>query len=310
MEVSDYRALQQRIRLTLSGTVPEQPEIFTPDEQDAVLDRLACTWDFIEQVGSLSRQRRRTPTSVTCAQKWAANRRWDASHHAFIPLCALTGHCLDQAIKEKSSAGAFKWSNLAAQLRSCCGSLFIYGIDFEPCAAIYCGTIRADMPPGFSGFWIRERHHCLQPAMARFLDAFPRGYQPAEIRSAWDRADTRYHALHQVSMHRAVEDGKSLAQIYRTLNGQSHTITDLEFETYDRHFGLDRDHEADRCDYIFQMADTFERIATDLITGHGLETDVIADLLDGMKAAISVFGIWIGPVRESSRFYPRALRGE
>jgi hypothetical protein len=169
------------------------------------------------------------------------------------------------------------------------------------------------MPPAFSGFWIRERQHYFQPAMVRFVRTFPTDTDDkfrAGVQRNWAIADRRYHELHERSMYLAVPDGKSLAGQYRQENGKPHRISDEEFRQYDAWFCIERSSDVNRLDYVFQVCDLIERAIADLMSGHRLDALVMSELLDGMKAAMVVFGHWAGPVPERSRFYPKCLRGE
>jgi len=238
------------------------------------------------------------------------------SHHLFITQLALLAACLTTAASSASLNAqlAAHWANLAARLRRGCGALFLYGISVEPVSAIYADTIRSDMPPAFSGFWIRERQHSFQPALNRFLRIFPEHAEDnlrARARQGWDSADRRYHELHERSMHLAVPNGDSLADEYRKAhNGKPHKILAAEFEEYDRWFAIDRSPSVSRLEYVHQYLDLVERAVADLTTGHRLEAPVLSELLDGFRAAMVVFGHWAGPVSETSKFYPRDLRGE
>jgi hypothetical protein len=169
------------------------------------------------------------------------------------------------------------------------------------------------MPPAFSGFWIRERQFGFQPALVRFERTFPT--DPSDKfnlspGNQWEIADARYHKLHEDSMYAAVPDGRSLASQYRDATGKPHRIKDEEYRQYDSWFCIERSASIDRLDYIFQSCDLIERVVADLMSGHRLEIGVLTDLLDGLRATIVVFGSWVGPISERSKFYPKYLRGE
>jgi hypothetical protein len=315
MDIDGYRQLQQRLLLTASGQVPVVPLDLSREEQEAALDRISRVWQFIEQYPA-SGQQPSAPLLPTAAETWAGLKRWFLSHHLFIPTLALTGHCLTEAVQ--AMRGGLRervqdWVRLASRLRKGCGSLFLYGLDFKPCVVIYCGAIRSNMPPAFSGFWIREREHCFQPALVSFFNTFPLHTADdlcERLRNDWAIADQRYHELHERAMLLAVPNGKSLADIYRDETGKCHRITEQEFEHYDTWFCIERSPDLTRLDYIFQVCDVAERVVADLMVGQRLETAVLTELLDGIKAAIVVFGRWVGPVPEPSRYYPKCLRGE
>lgn len=314
MDIEDYRKLQQRILLSTTGSVPTLA-INDDQEQESALAKISRTSHLIE----------RYPTDIeasssllvpTECESWAAMKRWFSSHHLFIPQLALTGHCLNQVVIAKKSGSpeeARYWMKLASRLRKGCGALFLFGIDFSPCTAIYCETIRKNMPEAFSGFWIRELQHCFLPALKEFSNVCPANAsdQFAQmLRDEWKTADRRYRELHEQSMYRAVPDGVSLARTYRHETGEHHSITETEFQIYDTWFCIDRSDQLTQLEYIFQVCDVIERVVADLASGHRLETCVSNQLLEGAKAAMVVFGQWAGPVRETSAFYPKCFRGE
>ena len=95
----------------------------------------------------------------------------------------------------------------AATIRMACGSLFMYAVDFAPCMKIYCGDIRPDMPEAFSGFEIRERAFCSEPAIVEFLKVFrarPEDPICKEAMGIWARADRKYNEAHIRCMKAAV----------------------------------------------------------------------------------------------------------
>jgi hypothetical protein len=313
MDISHYRQIQSRVALSQNGEVPETPLCLDNAEQEALIDRITGTWMLVE-AASTTNSRLPARNKPTSTEKWTGLKRWFVSHHIFILQLALTAHCLKEAVRQSAdSSAASRWANLASRLRKGCGALFLYAIDFQPCATIYCGAIRSDMPQAFSGYWIRERQHYFQPALVRFNRSFkidPQDKFNLSPGNNWALAEKRYHELHEASMHLAVEDGKSLASQYREENGKPHRISKEEFRQYDTWFAIERRPDASRLDYVFQVCDLIERAVGDLITGHRLEAPVMAELLDGFRAALAVFGNWAGPVPEGSRFYPKHLRGE
>jgi hypothetical protein len=313
MEITDYRKIQSRILFTLTGEIPVTPLCLNPEEQDALLDRLTRSWELIDACPTA-----REPSAIrdvqTSTEKWMGMKRWFLSHHLFITLLALTSFCLREATRAcEDTKEAARWAALASRLRRGCAALFLYGIDFQPCVALYCIGIRQDMPPAFSGYWIRERQKAFQPALLRFqrtFDFIAQDKFEKTPRNNWEAADARYHELHERSMYRAVPDGKSLSAIYRQENKKPQRISDEQFEIYDTWFCIDRQPDVTRLDYVFQTCDLIERIIADLMTGHRLEGDILRELLIGCRAAIMIFGDWAGPVPPGSRFYPKYLNGE
>ena len=314
MNISGFRRIQSRILLTETGQAPISPARLDTDEQEGVLERLSRSWSFVEGC-TTDAYRTVSHTELTDTESWSGLKRWFLSHHLFISELTLVAQCLNESVDrlQSDSRQAKDWASLASRLRKGCGALFLYGIEFEPCSTIYSDAIRSDMPPAFSGYWIRERQHSFQPALNRFRRTFPTDHDDTflrSIRTNWDSADGRYHELHILSMHLAVPDGNSLAGQYRLEHGKPHRISDAEFCEYDRWFFIERSPRVNRLDYIFQFCDLVERAVADLMIGHRLEAPVLRELLDGFRAAMIVFGNWAGPVAESSRFYPKFLRGE
>ena len=318
-DVNAYRRTSHRMVLSVNGAVPaEHLKKLTPAEKDVALGRLDGIWTTFSRVQPFSADKpHSSPVESTLCEANVAMKRWFYSHHLFIPQLSELAHCLDRAVDEYSESDTSrtrKWIGLACKIRKGCGALFIYGTDFEPCSSIYCNTIRNGMPPGFSGFWIRERNNCLQPAVVRFQAALSSWECVSsgckDFRSMWAAADTRYHELHVQSMQTTVQDGKSLAKAYREENGRAHCISEQEFSQLDEWFCIDRREHLTRLDYISQICDLLERIAGDLFSGHRLHSSVLSELVDSVKAVLVIFGDWIGVVPETSRFYPRTWRGE
>lgn len=312
--IPGYRQIGSRILLTDTGCAPCHPDQLEGAEQEALLDRVSSSWNLVEECKPHV-SRPVSSTTPTRTEEWAGLKRWFLSHHLFITQLSLLVGCLTTAasLASEDAQLAAHWANLAARLRRGCGALFLYGISVEPVSEIYVGTIRKEMPPAFSGFWIRERHS-FQPALNHFLRSFSEDAEDKVLAcawQAWDIADQRYHELHERSMYLAVPNGNSLADEYRKAhNNKPHKILDGEFEQYDRWFAIDRSPTVSRLEYVHQYLDLVERAVADLTTGHRLEAPVLSDLLDGFRAAMVVFGHWAGPVSETSKFYPRELRGE
>lgn len=313
MDIEDYRKLQQRIRLTGNGHAPEAA-ITEFEQQESALARIDRAWRLVEQFPFGLQEE--SPVIAKDNETWMALKRWFTSHHLFIPQLALTGYCLNEVVRAQTneeSDQAKYWMNLASSLRKGCAGLFLYGVDYKPCAEVYGTSIRPNMPEAFSGFWIRERQNCLVDAMKAFSSNCPATAKDPlaqTLRSTWAAAEKRYHELHRQSIFLAVPDGISLARDYQKQTGEAHVITEQEFQSYDVWFCIDRCDAVTRLDYVFQVCDVIERLVADLASGHRLECSVTKDLLNGAKAAMVVFGQWAGPVSERSSFYPKCLRGE
>lgn len=326
-----YRSREKKLVLPSRGIVPETACMLDQDEQDAAISWLARVDQALRSIQSRGRDaliRRTTPTG---AEKFLAWKRWVLSHHLFIPTLALVGHCLDEAVcafegDDRHTAG--EWVALASRLRKGCGSLFLYSVDFQPCAPIYCGCIRNQMPVAFSGYEIRERQFCYLPAAARFHACLGRAAVDSfvvDLRQNWAAADRRYHELHERCMLLAVtgidsrdESGRtgegvkpeSLRAQYRRQHGEAPELGEEAFAAYDRWFAIERTDGVTRADYIYQVCDVIERLIGDLLIGHRLEVSVVADLIDSIRATLVVFGRWVGPVSVLSAFFPRTARGE
>src|SRR5262245_12658885 len=299
MTVDEFRQLHSRILLTSTGRVPPAPLTLAPCERQMAFERLARGWRLLEHAAGASCSRDQIPDLPTRTETWDGMRRWFLGHHAFIPLMAINGYCLE-AVADASDAGrpdeARSWAALASRLRVGPGALIRYGIDFLPCTSIYGSAIRSGMPEAFSGFWIRERQFGFQPAHVRFCRAFPPQHPDravVRLRADMDAAHHRYHALHAEVMRLAVPDGQSLAAEYHRIHGRMHEIADAEFDAYDAWFCIERRSELTRLEYLLQTCDVLERLVADLLAGSRLERSVVAEILSGLTAAFIVFGGWV-----------------
>lgn len=322
-----YRSREKKLLLPLGGSIPAALGPVNKDDQDAALSWLARIDQVVNTLHSTRQQRIGVFAVPTGAEKFLAWKRWVLSHHLFIPMLALAGHALAEAsccMNADRQDRAVKWVSTAARLRKGCGALFMYSVDFQPCAPIYCSCIRAQMPPAFSGYAIRERQHCYQPSVALFNKTFPKTNSDlftADTRQLWAAADLRYHKLHERCMILAVVGTQaetngpppipeSLRAIYRRQNGDAPEIGESEFVEYDRWFGIERCEGMTRLDYIYEVCDAIERLLADLLIGHRLDEPVATELIDSIRAMLVVFGDWAGPVSSDSLFSPKHLRGE
>ncbi len=254
------------------------------------------------------------PSESECERAW---KRWLLSHHLFVPTMAFTGYCLERTA-EAIAAGrvndeATRWLECAARLRRGCGALFLYGVDFEPCAAIYCGHIRARMPPAFSGYQIRERQTAFLPGLTAFRENSGRsGAHPihAHLHDLWVESDIRYHECHQRCIMRSVSPSscphaqseheaasgtpESLRAAYRRHHGKAPEIDESAFNQFDVWFGIDRREGLTWIEYAAQVARIVQEIVADMEAGHRLNNDVTADLFDSMNALLALFGRWGG----------------
>jgi hypothetical protein len=248
-----------------------------------------------------------------CQRAW---KRWLLSHHLFVPTLALTGYCLERAAEAiaagAADAEASGWVESAAIFRRGCGALFLYGVDFEPCAPIYCGQIRAHMPPAFSGYQTRERQSAFLPGLAAFRESSSQAGAHAlhaRLHDLWIQSDTRYRECHQRCILRSVPlaggppaatqeatsgTPESLRAAYRRHHGKAPEIDNNAFQEFDVWFGIDRREGLTWAGYAEQVAAVIEDIAADLEAGHRLDTNVTADLFDSMNLALTLFERGIG----------------
>lgn len=247
------------------------------------------------------------PSRGECNRAW---KRWFLSHHLFVPMLALTGLCLERtasAIAAERAEEASSWLNSAARMRRGCGALFLYGVDFEPCAPIYCGHIRSQMPPAFSGYQTRERQNAFLPGLTAFRSASllpSMNIVCAQLRDCWSQADSRYHNLHNQCMLRAVParpvgacphhvadvaEPESLRAAYRREYGVVPPTDETAFAQFDGWFGIGRRETLTWFDYSAQIVRIIREVTADLEAGHRLRKDVTDDLFDSMKEILSLF---------------------
>jgi hypothetical protein len=249
------------------------------------------------------------PSEGECERGW---KRWLLSHHLFVPTMAFTGYCLERTAEAIASGRihdeATRWLECAARLRRGCGALFLYGVDFEPCSAIYCGHIRARMPPAFSGYQIRERQAAFLPGLTAFRESSSRSSaRPLHtpLYDRWVESDIRYHECHQrcimrsvspapcphaAAQHEAAGSPESLRAAYRRHHGEVPEIDDSAFSQFDAWFGIDRREGLTWTEYAAQVARIVHEIVADLEAGHRLDNDVTAELFDSMSSVLALFG--------------------
>jgi len=246
------------------------------------------------------------PSESECQRGW---KRWLLSHHLFVPTLALTGYCLErtaEAIAAQSVSDARRWLECAMRLRRGSGALFLYGVDFEPCAAIYCGHIRARMPPAFSGYQIRERQNAFLPGLTVFRENSCRsGARPlyARFHDLWVESDISYHERHQRCMvrsvplapvsHAATHEGasgvpESLRAAYRRHHGKAPEIDGGAFNEFDVWFGIERREGLTWSGYAAQISRVVQEIVADLEEGHRLDADITADLFNSMNSVLAL----------------------
>jgi hypothetical protein len=137
----------------------------------------------------------------------------------------------------------------------------MYSVDFQPCGAIYCSSIRSQMPTAFSGYEMRERQFGFMPSLAAFHLAIHEAGSDELLdllRAKWWKAEDRYHELHVRCMVQAVparagaSDGgdqqaagkpESLRAAYRRQHGSVPEIGDGAFCEYDQWFRIERRRE-------------------------------------------------------------------
>jgi hypothetical protein len=328
VDFADYRRRWQKLTLRQNGRIPDDwgEDHNAEEAQRVVLSAISLLWDGVAFVLSPRHFDNVFPQNLTVVEIWKARKRWMLSHNLFIPFLSLIGHSLDQAVtalRDGRRRDVTEWVRRAAAMRLCCGSLFMYSVQFTPCMQIYCADIRPDMPEGFSGFEIRERAFCSEPAIIEFLRLFRgRAEDPicTEAVDIWAEADRKYNEEHVRCMKTAVpldagrSTPESLLQKFNhersTEQHRCHGIPEKRFQEYDHWFGIERQ-EITRLDFVLQVSESMERIVADLLLrGHHLELHVLQNLVTGMRAALLVFAAWAGPVAETSPFFPKGYRGE
>jgi hypothetical protein len=240
------------------------------------------------------------PSDSECERAW---KRWLLSHHLFVPTLALTGYCLERAAEaiaaQRINDEASRWVDSAAILRRGCGALFLYGVDFEPCAPIYCGHIRPRMPPAFSGYQIRERQNAFLPGLTAFRESSSRAGACA-LHDLWIESDTCYRECHQRCMLRSVPLSggppeaasvipESLRAAYRRHHGKAPEIDDAAFDELDLWFAIDRRDAMTWAAYAEQVAAVIEDTVDDLEAGHRLDANLTAVLFDSMSLTLTLF---------------------
>jgi hypothetical protein len=186
----------------------------------------------------------------------------------------------------------------------------VYGCDFHPTQPIYGIYIRSKMPEAFSGFWLREWIRVREAREAwETLMITTQGPEVLELERAVRQGLQAYHAYHGRVMRTAVPDGQSLAQNYHKLNGCKHAVAEHEFAIYDLWFRVQRVAQT-QWGFVGCACREFGKTIGEIKQSNFLPEEVISDLQLGFRAALRVFGAWLGPIPITSKYYPRTLRGE
>jgi hypothetical protein len=312
----DYRSQCPSIDLPKEGRVPNLIFPLSPEsasEFDACAALLEDLWNNASDMLRADQKRLTPSVVVTEEEVKRAWHLWMQSHQSFFCFFALLAHAYDrlsEATREQTMSRVKEWAERVSVLWRGAGALMLYGCDFHPVMPIYCEFIRPEMPGAFSGFWLREWLAVREASLnwQRLVSADMR----QEIQNA-DAAVTRgrqiYHAYHDIVMHAAVPDGKSLAQGYRRQNGCPYQVKDGDLDVYDGWFKINR---------IPQTALQFLRVAcgaltqtlTEISAGNCLSHPAIEDIVFGVQEAVRIFGEWLGPIPETSKYYPKSRRGE
>lgn len=327
MEIGSYRMRTKKIALPQDGMVPSIPYGIAQEEQDGLRDWIARLSRSAEFVNIMSQRRADSGSIPTRAEISLAWKKWILSHHLFVPMLSLTGQALSSAAesmrtgKREASRRAVE---AAARMRRGCGALFMYSVDFQPCAEIYCTQIRNQMPPAFSGYEIRERQNGYQPAVALFNSEFSKNDPDSfvkEMRSMWVAAELRYHELHERCMFQAVAsnaneaNGKplskpeSLRAAHRRQYGEVPAISEETYQAYDRWFAIERRSDVSWFDYVYELCDVIERLLADLLVGHRLEPEVVTELVGSTQAVLDVFVGQVNASTETFTVCPQQLHG-
>ena len=325
-----YHRRAKIITLPDGGLIPPAAGAIDDPEQGILLSQISCLWNAVATVAGTSQRRMCAASHPTGAESHLGDKRWRLSHGLFIPMMAIAGHALSnsaKAMREGRQSLALDWLVLGARLRRGLGSLFLYGTDFEPCSVIYRGQIRNHMPPGFTGYQIRERQNAFQPGVEAFKEAFPKCSSDPfiqRIRSIWIAAELRYHELHEKCMVRAVPKvvdgpdrsrgaatkGESLRAEYYRQHHEMPRVDEAAFGELDQWFGIERHPVLTRAEYVYEVSDIMEQVLADLLVGHRLEPAVAEELFDSMKAVLIVFANWAGPIPDTSPFSAKCAENQ
>jgi len=311
----DYRRAYRVIGLAEGGRVPakcttNKLTVLQLDERIALLENLSnAIWSLpreLKQHRSFSE-----PTADEIARAW---RLWIQSHHSFLCDFSVLAYAYDhltvEAAARPASAQARQWAEDVAALWRTAGALMIYGCDFHPTQAIYCTYIRSKMPEAFSGFWLREwiLVRAAREAWEKLVSD-KRSPEVVELENITRRGLQIYHNYHGHVMRTAVEDGTSLAQDYHKKKGCKHAVAEHEFVIYDSWFRVERI-GLTRWEFVEWACGEFCKTIGEINEACFLFEEVIRDLQLGFRAALRIFGSWLGPIPITSKYYPRTLRGE
>jgi hypothetical protein len=327
MEIGSYRMRAKKIALPQDGMVPAIPDGIAPREQEALRDWITRLSRSAEFVNIMSQRRIDSGSVATRAETSLAWKKWILSHHLFIPMLTLTGHALSIAAESMRSGKrqvARKAVEAASRMRRGCGALFMYSVDFQPCAEIYGSQIRNQMPPAFSGYEIRERQNSYQPAVAMFNSEYSKNDTDSfvkEMRSMWVAADMRYHELHERCMVQAVAPNvnkangeqpsrpESLRAAHRRQYGEVPPLSEENYQEYDRWFAIERRDDVTWFDYVYEVCEVIERLLADLLVGHRLEPAVVNELVESTQAVLALFVEQVKTSTDTFTLCPQQLRG-
>lgn len=310
MSEAGYRALYH-IQLPPGGLVPPDP--LNTLEFDSSVELLQTVWGRSLVLDTTPNQITQKPLAISqqeIARSWKC---WHLSHYAFCILSELLSHSYQQiGIVTPDRRLLHEWARRISSLWAAAGGLMIYGCDFEPLEQIYGGILRPQMPPAFSGFWLRE-WNAVYSAMVEWNQYVTLHSEDKAIAAASETIKQGlklYHQHHFDVMRRAVPDGTSLAAQYKQQHdGCPHQVTEDEFACYDSWFHIERS-VASR-ELLLPIAVTIlNKVMTDIAAGHYFAPQIIHDITHGVRAAIEIFGGWLGCIPETSRFYHKSLRGE
>jgi hypothetical protein len=309
----DYRRAYPVIQLPESGRVPagcttEKLTVLQYDERVAGLEKLC------NEIWS-PRDLKQHPLSVEVrtAEIARAWRLWIQSHHSFLCVFSVLAYAYDRLLESAAPpayAQARQWAEDVSALWKTAGALMVYGCDFYPTQAIYCTYIRTQMPAAFSGFWLRE-WILVRTAMRAWEEWLSNKQTPEllELQATVRQGLQVYHDHHDRVMQAAVPDGKSLAHDYHKLNGCKHPVAEHELATYDSWFRVERVPQT-RWEFVDRTCREFSRTIGEIGHHSSLAQPVLDDIRFGFRAALRIFGSWLGPIPITSNYYPRTLRGE
>lgn len=312
----DYRSEIGWILMTDDGGIPEPGTLsVTLADHDRLIDQIKECWELTDLIINGEAKRLNYSTSADISEVRLAWHKWMISHVAFFfefSTLASLYKKLSDCVATGKMENAQIYAERGARLWAGSGALMRHSVDFSPTEDIYKNHIRSMMPEGFSGEWIRE-WALLNRDQQRWRDLF-RGL--AEAEATWKAVEERlrsgervYHSHHKKTMVACVPELQSLARKYERKYGPLN-ITEQQFAIYDSWFHLHRSKDVSIAQYVESGCWAFCSVLHQVLAGTRLDCDTLTDLVMGVRAALVTMASWLAPLPQSSKHYPRYLRGE